>query len=235
MLDSSPNAKTNKDSDLSSCSFSLMRNYQSLQIIEWFPVHRENTIPLNLCNVEEITNELCEDISNLWGSTFFSWHPSGWKKQDQFWKVFLRKRRFDWCSVRGKQNLWYFFFSKHRSAWFLLRKKNNLSSDCILYFTLGLLIFYLLNLYDFPTFSSFGIQPVPSPYSLIEAPYKISSEDWDWGCNKITQKVEQLAQITRLQLFPHFHPWFAHLLAVEYIYLIWNNMKIFSDNFNLLL
>ena len=41
MPDSSPNTKNNKNSDLSSCSFSLMRNYQSLQIIHWFPVHRE--------------------------------------------------------------------------------------------------------------------------------------------------------------------------------------------------
>ena len=199
MPDSSPNTKNNKNSDLSSCSFSLMRNYQSLQIIEWFPVHRENTTPLNLCNVEEITNELCEDISNLWRSIFFSWHPSGWKKQDQLWKVSLRKRRFDWCSVRGRQTLWYFFLSKHRCAWFHLRKKNNLLSDCIFFLTLGLWIFYLLNLYYFHTFSSFLLQPAPFPCALIEAPYKkISSEHWDWRCNEITQKAEHLAQITRL-------------------------------------
>ena len=137
--------------------------------------------------------------------------------------------------LSGGNKLCDFFFSKHHTyALFLLRKKNNLSSDCIFYLTLGLLIFHLLNLYDFPTFSSFGIQPVPSPCALIEAPYKkISSEHWDWRCNEITQKAEQLAQITRLQLFPDFQPWFAHLLAVEYIYLI--DMKIFSDNFKLLL
>ena len=123
MLDYSPITKTNKDSDLSSSSFSLMSNYQSLQIIEWFPVHRENTVPLNLCNVEEITNELCEDISNLWRSTFFSWHPSGWKKQDQFWKVFLRKRRFDWCSVRGKQTLWFFFLKTSHICIISVEKK----------------------------------------------------------------------------------------------------------------
>ena len=101
--------------------------------------------------------------------------------------------------LSGGNKLCDFFFSKHHTyALFLLRKKNNLSSDCIFYLTLGLLIFHLLNLYDFPTFSSFGIQPVPSPCALIEAPYKkISSEHRDWRCNEITQKGVQLVQKIR--------------------------------------
>ena len=37
MPDSSSNTKNKKNSDLSSCSFSLMSNYQSLQIIEKTP------------------------------------------------------------------------------------------------------------------------------------------------------------------------------------------------------
>ena len=209
----------------------FLKQIQVWQIIQWFPVHRENIVPLNLCPVEEITNELFQDISNLWRSTFFSWHPSGWKKQDQFWKVFLRKRRFDWCSVRGKQTLWYFFLSKHRCAWFHLRKKNNLLSDCIFYLTLGLLIFYLLNLYYFHTFSSFLLQPAPFPCALIEEDIvRTLRLTMQWNNTKRRTTCSE-NKITAVSPFSALVCSFT--CSGTKMYLIF--MKIFSDIFNLLL
>ena len=131
---------------------------------------------------------------------------------------FLEKKKVRLVFCQGETNF-VIFLPLKTSLCMISWKKNNLLSDCIFYLTLGLLIFYLLNLYYFHTFSSFLLQPAPFPCALIEAPYKkISSEHWDWRCNEITQKAEQLAQITRLQLFPHFQPWFAHLLAVEIVF-----------------